>query len=137
MTSLFTSLETNWKLTTYSVIVSLLRFQIKVESMNKMTNATVETVYIQDEIPVILNTSLELETYIKGHHVYKEVLIPDVGEKLNVLMEPDNRVDRFSVYLRKDRTVVGHLKKRYTLKDEEGLQVPCKIIIAGCKYIKT
>ena len=105
--------------------------------MIQIASAKSETFRFQDKIPVILNTSLELETYIKGHHVYKEVLIPDVGEKLNVLMEPDNRVDRFAVYLGKDRTVVGHLKKRYTLKDEEGLQVPCKIIIAGCKYIKT
>ena len=41
--------------------------------MIKMTSATVEIIYFQDEIPVILNTSLELETYIKGDHVYKEV----------------------------------------------------------------
>ena len=79
--------------------------------MIQIASAKAETFRFQDKIPVILNTSLELETYIKGHHVYKEVLIPDVGEKLSVLMEPDNRVDRFAVYLRKDRTVVGHLKK--------------------------
>ena len=162
MTSLFTSLETNWKLTTYSVIVSLLRFQIKVESMNKMTNATVETVYFQDEIPVILNTSLALETHIKGHHVYMEVWTPEVREKLNVLMKPNNRVDKFAVCVKKDQAVVGYLKKgdsgkfaktifyflrsdiycncyaeisgkRCNLKDGEGLQVPWKIIITGQK----
>ena len=89
-------------------------------------------------------------------------MIPDVGEKLNVLMEPDNRVDKFAICLGKDQTVVGHLKKgdpgKFTktifyflgsdtycncyaeisgkqcnLKDGEGLQVPCKIIIAGQK----
>ena len=162
MTSLFTSLETNWKLTTYSVIVSLLRFQIKVESMNKMTNATVETVYFQDEIPVILNTSIELETYIKGHHGFMEVWTPEVEEKLNVLMEPNDRVDKFPVYVKKYQAVVGYLKKgdsgkfaktifyflrrdiycncyveisekRCNLKDGEGLQVPWEIIITGQK----
>ena len=127
-----------------------------------MASATVETIYFQDEIPVILNKSLELEKYIKGHHVYKEVWTPEVGEKLNVLMEPDNRVDKFAVCVEKDQTVVGHLKKgdsgkfaktifyflrsdtycncyaevsgkRCNLKDGEGLQVPCKIIITGIK----
>ena len=118
-----------------------------------------------NEIPIILNTSLELETY----HVCKELWIPEVGEKLNVLMEPDNCVDKFAVCIKKDQTVVGYLKKgnsgkltkmifyflcdtyfncytevsgkRRNLKDGEGLQVPCKIIITGqkniCKYIKT
>ena len=85
-----------------------------------------------------------------------------MGEKLNVLMEPDNRVDKFAVCVQKDQTVVGHLKKgdsgkfaktifyflrsdtycncydgncrkRCNLKEGEGLQVPCKIIITGQK----
>ena len=34
--------------------------------MIKMPSATVETICFQDEIPVNLNTSLELETYIKS-----------------------------------------------------------------------
>ena len=59
--------------------------------MIKMASATVEIICFLDEISVILSTSLKLETYIKGHHVYKEVWISEVGEKLKVLMEPDNR----------------------------------------------
>ena len=124
--------------------------------------ATVETICFQDEIPVILTTCLELETYIKGHHVYKEVWTPELGEQLNVRMEPDNRVDKFAVCVEKDQAVVGHLKKgnsvkfaktifyflrsdtysscyvtvsgkRCNLKDGEWLQVPCKMIIMGQK----
>ena len=34
-----------------------------------MASAAVETICFEDEIPVILNTSPELETHIKGHHV--------------------------------------------------------------------
>ena len=124
--------------------------------MIKMATATFETVFFfQDEIPVILNTSYELETYIKDHHVYKEVWSPEVGEKLNVLMEPDNRADKFANCVEKEQTVVGHLKKRefakfaktifyflrsdtycncyvevsgkrYNLKDGERVRVPCK-----------
>ena len=81
-------------------------------------------------------------------------------------MEPDNHVDNLAVCVEKDQTVVGHLKKgdsgkfaktifyflrsdtyctcyvevsrkRCSLKDGEGLQVPCKIIITGQKkYVK-
>ena len=93
--------------------------------------------------------------------MYK-VWTPEVGKKFNVLMEPDNRVDKFSVCVEKDQAVVGHLKKgdsgkfaktifyflssnvycncytevsgtRCNLKDGEGLQVPCRIIITGQK----
>ena len=79
--------------------------------MIRMASATVETICFQDEIPVILNTSLELETYMKRHHVYKKVWTPGVRKKLNVLMEPDNRIEKFAVWVEKDQTVVGPLKK--------------------------
>ena len=70
--------------------------------MIKMACATVEAVCSHDEILVILNTSLELKTYIKGHHVYNEVWTPEVGDKLKVLMEPENCVDKFAVCVEKD-----------------------------------
>ena len=95
--------------------------------------------------------------------MYK-VWIAEVGKKFNVLMEPDNRVDKFSVCVEKDQAVVGHLKKgdsgkfaktifyflssngycncytkvsgtRCNLKDGEGLQVPFRIMITGQKKI--
>ena len=34
-----------------------------------------------------------------------------MGEKLIVLMEPHNCVNKFAVCVEKDQTVVGHLKK--------------------------
>ena len=84
---------------------------------------------------------------------------------LNVQMEPDNCVDKFAVCVEKDRTVVVHLKKgdswkfaitifyflrsdtyssfyakvsgkRCNLKDGEGLQAPCKMIVMGQKICK-
>ena len=41
--------------------------------MIKIASTPVETICFQDQIPIILNTSLELETYIKVHHAYKEM----------------------------------------------------------------
>ena len=34
-----------------------------------------------------------------------------MGEKLNILMEPDNCVNKFAVFVEKDQRVVGHLNK--------------------------
>ena len=79
--------------------------------MLKMISATVETICFQDQIPVIVSTSLELETYIQGHHVCREIWTPEVKGKLNVLMEPDNRVVKFAVRVKKDQAVVGYLKQ--------------------------
>ena len=126
--------------------------------MINMASARVENICFQDKIPVILTTYLELETYIKGHLAYKEIWMPELGEQLNVPMEPDNRVDKFAVYVEKYQAVVGRLKKggsekfpktifyflrsgtyssfyakfsgkKGNLKDGEGLQVPCKMIV--------
>ena len=43
-------------------------------------------------IPIILTTCLEIQTYIKGPHVYKDIWIPEIGEQLKVRIEPDNCV---------------------------------------------
>ena len=59
---------------------------------------TTEIIYLQDELPIVLITTLDLETFIKGHHVYKDIWTPKQGEQLDVLMEPDNRMDKFAVW---------------------------------------
>ena len=122
--------------------------------MIEMTHITVEKICFQEEVPIILITSVELGTYIKGHHVYKEIWNPKLGEELNVRIEANNLVDKFAVCVEKDGNIVRHLKKgvsgkfaktifyflrnanysncfakvsgkRCNLKDGEGLQVPC------------
>ena len=58
---------------------------------------TTEIICLQDELPIVLITTLDLETFFKGHHVYKDVWTPKQGEQLDALMEPDNRMDKFAV----------------------------------------
>ena len=128
-----------------------------------MANPTAETICRQGELPLIVTNCLEFETYIKGHHVYKNIWTPMLGEILQVRREPENIVDKFAVCVEKDDRVVGHLKKgdsgkfaktifyfirsdvysqryveingkRCNLGDGEGLQVPCKICITGQKH---
>ena len=114
----------------------------------------------QNKILIILTTCLQIQTYIKRHHVYKDIWTPEIGEQLKVRIEPDNCVDKYAVCVEKDKKVDGHLKKggsgkfakiifyflrsdpyssciatisgkRCNLKDGEGLQVPCKLDMTG------
>ena len=127
--------------------------------MITMASATVKNIFFQDKIPVISTTCLELETYIKGHHVYKAIWTPRLEEQLNIRMEPDSHVAKFTVCVENDQAVVGHLKKkdpgktifyflksdtysscyakvswkRCNLKDGQRLQVPCKMVVTGQK----
>ena len=72
---------------------------------------TTEIICLQDEVPVVLITSLILETFIKGHHVYKDIWTPKQGEQIDVLMEPDNQMEKFAVCVKINEKIVGNLKK--------------------------
>ena len=121
---------------------------------------TAEIICLQDELPIVLITTLDLETFIKGHHEYKDTWTPKQGEQLDVLMEPDNRMDKFALCVKINEKNVGHLKKgtsgrfaktviyflrsdaysstwakvtgkKCNLGDGEGMQVPCKLSPSG------
>ena len=76
---------------------------------------TTETICIQDELPITLIT------FIKGHHIYKNIWTPQLGELLEVSTEPDNPVDKFAVAVKKNQNIVGHLKKSKTRRFEKTL----------------
>ena len=121
---------------------------------------TTEVIRLQDELPIVLITTLDLETFIKGHHVYKNIWTAKQGEQLDVLKEPDNPMDKFAVCVKINEKIMGHLKKsksgrftktifyfllsdayssawvkvagkRCNLGDGEGMQVPCKLSLSG------
>ena len=121
---------------------------------------TTEIICLQDELPIVLITTLDLETFIKGHHVYKDIWTPKQGEQLDVLMETDNWMNKFAVCVKINEKIVEHLKtgtsgrfakpifyflcsdayssawakvtgKRCNLGDGEGMQVPCKLSLSG------
>ena len=58
---------------------------------------TTEIICLQDELPIALITTCDLDTFIKGHHMYKDIWTPKQDEQIDVLMEPDNRMDKFPV----------------------------------------
>ena len=77
-----------------------------------MSNMDVSTVIcVQNDLPIILLSTLEVNSFIKGYHEYKEEWIPHIGEILAVEREPDNMTDRYAVAIKKSGRVVGHLKK--------------------------
>ena len=50
-----------------------------------------------------------LEGNIRGHHVYKRVWTPHLGEQLRIQCEENNENDPRAVAVMKDSVVVGHL----------------------------
>ena len=51
----------------------------------------------------------ELQSFIRGHHVYKDVWMPVIGEVLLLRREPSNVKDSYAVAIVKDGDVVGHV----------------------------
>ena len=76
-----------------------------------MARITANGICFQNEIDIFLTTCLEIQTYIKAHHVYEDIWTPEIGKQLEVRIKPDNCVDRYAVYMEKDKKVLGHLKK--------------------------
>ena len=55
----------------------------------------------------------EMDSMVHGHHVYKSVWSPVVGEQLVLEKEPANPHDEFAVAVIKDSQIVGHILKKY------------------------
>ena len=58
-----------------------------------------EKIFNQEEVPVIVLKEFEIDTYVNGHHVYKDIWTPEIGENLDVQIEPNNPADN---------TLLGH-----------------------------
>ena len=51
------------------------------------------------------------ESVVRGHHVYKDIWTPRMGETLQCLREEGNSKDRFAVAVYKDLSIVGHVPR--------------------------
>ena len=64
----------------------------------------------------LLNTCTCASTFdstscIRGHHVYKNVWTPTLGDELECRREGDNDFDRYAVAVLRRGVVVGHLPR--------------------------
>ena len=88
---------------------------------------TAEIICLQDELPIVLITTLDLEIFVKVHHVYKDIWTPKQGEQLDVSMEPENRMDKFTVCVKINDKIVGAFKERYIGKVcKDNLLIPAQ-----------
>ena len=121
-----------------------------------MVNKIVDMAELNDEESYTLNSC------VRGHHVYREIWNPFVGQELDVKTEPTNPRDMYAVaIILNAHTVVGHVPIEFgkvawyflqhggrikctitghrQLSDEhgKGLEVPCSYRFSGMpKLIK-
>lgn len=60
--------------------------------------------------------SFNIESFVKGYHVYRQIWTPIISERLTAVQEPTNLVDKYAVCVLKNGHVVGHLEKGQTGK---------------------
>ena len=54
------------------------------------------------------------QSVIRGHHIYKHIWQPLVGEMLTLEREEGNNHDKFAVSLLKNATVIGHVPEEFS-----------------------
>ena len=89
---------------------------------------------------------------MRGHHIYKDIWTPVIGEELTVIPEETNEHDPHAIAVLKDEAIVGHVphelsrilfffmkRSRSSIvceikgrrKHSLGLEVPCVYKISG------
>ena len=57
-------------------------------------------------------TYIDVISYLKGYHVYKNVWTLRLQEQVHGEIKPNNPVDKYVVALQKDGDIIGHLPLR-------------------------
>ena len=99
--------------------------------------------------------SFQKSSVIRGHHVYKRIWTPVIGEVLDAERERNNSSDKHAVAVTRNGSIVGHVPREmsriaaYFLtrggritaevtgprKYGKGLEVPCMYTFSGKKKI--
>ena len=90
----------------HSFVYILLLLTVKTDKMELMIGNNL----INDEhsIPIIITSDMIVKSFVKGY-VYKNLWNPFIIEELTIAMEPDNVVDKYAVWVKKNNVIVGHL----------------------------
>ena len=121
------------------------------------------TKLMQDkEIQIVVTADFEIDSFVKGYHEYKNIWTTKIGETLSTEREPGNLLDKYTVCVKKNNEIVGHLQlgkdgkfaktvfyfliageygscdvlikgKPVNLGDGDGMQVPCLLNFTGRK----
>ena len=68
----------------------------------------------------------EFQSYIIGHHLYKDIRTPILDEKLATNKEKSNPHDKFAVAVVRDDHIVGHVPKDF-------LKLCASVMLSGGK----
>ena len=55
---------------------------------------SIKDILCLEKIPVVFEKSYEMEAFVMGHHMYKEMWTPFVGEKLETAMQRNHVKDK-------------------------------------------
>ena len=62
-------------------------------------------------ITIIKEKEYQIESFVMGYHVYRNIWSPKEKDILNTEIEPSNVIDKFAVVIKNNTTIVGHLSK--------------------------
>ena len=62
-----------------------------------------------EEIPIVVTTKFDVDSFVKGYHEYKSIWTPKIDEILSTERESGNLVDKYAVCVKKENEIVGHL----------------------------
>ena len=74
-----------------------------------------------------------VQSVVRGHHIYKQIWTPTIGEELSVEYEGQrNQHDRFAVAVRKGGITVGHVPRDlsrtfYFFLQRRGSSITCTV----------
>ena len=69
---------------------------------------------------------------VKGHHIYKFVWTPVIGQELNTKLEEDNGQDKHAVAVMLDDQIVGHLPQ--SISRVSRLFLRCGVLLDHALY---
>ena len=62
-----------------------------------------------EEIPIVVTTKFDVDSFVKGYHEYKSIWTPKIGEILATEKEPGKLVNKYWVCVKKENEIVGYL----------------------------
>ena len=61
----------------------------------------VKEIALTEDTQIIFGAYIDVISYVKGYHVYKNVWVPRLQEQVHGEIEPNNHVDQYAVLLKK------------------------------------
>ena len=81
--------------------------------------------------PVAVRSAYEKKSVVRGHHIYKALWTPSIGEELLVEREDGNQHDDHAVAVIKNGDIVGHMPRSFSRVSwfflERGGEITCRI----------